>query len=53
MYEGGHIPEGEKNLAFHVIYQSQHRTLTTKEVNVVHKKMIIALEKNPSWQVRK
>jgi len=53
MYEGEHIPEGQKNLAFHVIYQSQERTLTAKEADSVHQKIISTLEKNPAWEVRK
>jgi len=53
MYEGEHIPDGQKNFAFHLIYQSQQRTLTAKEVDSVHQKIISALEKNPSWEVRK
>jgi len=53
MYEGEHIPEGQKNLAFHIIYQSQHRTLTAKEADSVHQKIISALEENPAWEVRK
>ena len=53
MYEGEHVPEGQKNLAFHVIYQSQERTLTAKEADSVHQKIISSLEKNPAWEVRK
>lgn len=53
MYEGEHIPEGQKSLAFHLIYQSQHRTLTAKEADSVHQEIISTLEKNPAWEVRK
>ena len=53
MYEGEHIPGGQKSLAFHIIYQSQHKTLTAKEADSVHQKIISALEKNPAWEVRK
>ena len=38
---------GEKrNLAFHIIYQSNERTLVTEEVDVIQKKIIDSLEKN-------
>lgn len=53
MYEGEGIPTGKKNLAFHIIYQSQERTLTSKEVDELHKKIIKRLEQDPSWQPRK
>ncbi|MCH8986752.1 phenylalanine--tRNA ligase subunit beta [Patescibacteria group bacterium] len=53
MYEGEGIPDGKKNLAFHIVYQSQERTLTNKEVDKVHEKIIKRLEQNPSWQLRK
>ena len=53
MYEGEGVPDGKKNLAFHIIYQSQERTLTNKEVDVVHEKIIKRLMQNPSWQPRK
>ena len=53
MYEGEGIPDGKKNLAFHIIYQSQERTLTNKEVDELHEKIIKRLEQDPSWQPRK
>ncbi|MFH1820317.1 MAG: phenylalanine--tRNA ligase subunit beta [Candidatus Nealsonbacteria bacterium] len=53
IYEGEELPEGQKNLAFHIIYQSEERTLTSKEVDEIHQKIIKALEENPEWQVRK
>lgn len=53
IYEGDELPGGQKNLAFHIIYQSENRTLTSKEAEVVHQKIIKTLERNPEWQVRK
>ena len=53
IYEGEELPEGKKNLAFHIIYQAQDRTLSAREVDDIHKKIISALEDNPEWQVRK
>jgi len=52
MYEGRELPQGKKNLAFHVVYQSDERTLTDKEVDRIHKKIIRALEKRRGWEVR-
>jgi len=53
MYEGEEIPEGKKNLAFHIIYQSQNRTLTDKEVDEIHDRIVKALERRRGWEVRK
>jgi len=53
IYEGEELPEGKKNLAFHLIYQAQDRTLSSKEIDEIHNKIIKTLEKNPEWQVRK
>ncbi len=52
-YVGENLPRGRKNLAFHVIYQAEDRTLTSKEIDGIHKKIIRELEKNPQWKVRK
>jgi phenylalanyl-tRNA synthetase beta chain len=53
IYEGEELPEGKKNLAFHIIYQAEDRTLSSKEIDKIHKKIISALEENSEWQVRK
>lgn len=52
MYEGEGIPEGKKNLAFHIVYQSNSRTATDAEVNVIHNSIVKALERK-GWEVRK
>jgi len=53
IYEGEELPEGKKNLAFHIVYQSDQKTLTSDEVDKIHWEIIKTLEKNPEWQVRK
>jgi len=53
IYEGEELPQGKKNLAFRIIYQSDKKTLTSDEVEKIHQKIIKALEKNITWQVRK
>jgi len=53
IYEGEELPGGKKNLAFHLIYQAKDRTLSSKEIDEIHNKIIKTLEKNPEWQVRK
>ena len=50
-YEGENLPEGKKSLAFRVIYQSQTRTLSGKEIDDMHKNIITALSAR-GWEVR-
>ena len=52
MYEGDEIGEGRKNFAFHVVYQSDKKTLSGKEVDVVHQKIIKSLASNEEWETR-
>lgn len=53
MYEGGEIPQNKKNLAFHIIYQSDERTLTDKEVDKIHNRIVREANKRMGWEVRK
>ncbi len=42
-----------KSLAFHIIYQAQDRTLSSKEIDQLQNKIVENLEKNLNWEVRK
>ncbi len=53
IYEGEEISEGKKNLAFHIIYQAEDRTLSSKEIDGVQDRIIKVLEKESGWEVRK
>jgi len=53
IYEGEELPEGKKNLAFHIIYQAEDRTLSSQEIDKLQNKIIKVLEKEPDWEVRK
>ena len=53
IYEGEELPQGKKNLAFHIIYQAESRTLKSEEIDVIQEKIINILEKDPEWEVRK
>ncbi len=53
IYEGEELPEGKKNLAFHIVYQSESKTLSSREINKIHQKIIKTLEENPGWEVRR
>ena len=50
-YEGEGMPEGKKSLAFHLIFQSEERTLTDAEVNREFDKIVKAV-KAKGWEVR-
>jgi phenylalanyl-tRNA synthetase beta chain len=52
IYGGDEISQGKKSLAFHIIYQSPERTLSSKEIKEVQKKIVRALEENLEWEVR-
>ena len=44
VYAGEPIPAGHKSLAYNLVYQTDERTLTDKEVAKVHKKIVSAAE---------
>ena len=53
IYEGEELPDGKKNLAFHIIYQAKDKTLSSKEIDEIQNKIIKALEQELDWEVRK
>lgn len=53
VYSGKEVPDGRENFAFHIIYQSEEKTLSSQEVDMVHQKIIKLLEENLEWEVRK
>jgi len=44
-YQGESVPEGQRSLAFRLIYRALDRTLTDEDVDPVHQKVRAALEK--------
>lgn len=38
-YKGKNVPEGQRSLAFNLVYQASDRTLTDKDVDPVHQKV--------------
>jgi len=53
IYEGDELGTNQKNLAFHLVFQSSGKTLSDKEVNALMDKIIKAIEGNSDWEVRK
>ncbi len=52
MYQGVPIPQGKKSMAISIRYQSPERTLTEEEVQEVHDKLIVTLEKEVGAEIR-
>jgi phenylalanyl-tRNA synthetase beta chain len=52
VYQGKQIQEDKKSLALTVRYQSEDRTLTDDEVNVVHGRVLDVLKKKLDVQIR-
>lgn len=44
IYKGKQIPEGKKSVAYSITYRSESKTLTDKEVEKVHNKILSSLE---------
>jgi phenylalanyl-tRNA synthetase beta chain len=43
LYRGAPIPEGQKSMAYHIVYQAADRTLTDEEVARQHQRIVGAL----------
>lgn len=52
-YKGKGIPDNKENFSFHIVYQSDEKTLKSSEVDKIHQNIIKVLEENPSWEIRK
>jgi phenylalanyl-tRNA synthetase beta chain len=52
LYEGEHMPEGKKSIAFSLLYSDPERTLTDEEVASAHDKVIEALKEKAGAQLR-
>jgi phenylalanyl-tRNA synthetase beta chain len=44
VYKGKQIPEGKKSVAYSITYRSENKTLTDKDVEKVHNKILSTLE---------
>ncbi|MEM7760848.1 MAG: phenylalanine--tRNA ligase subunit beta, partial [Cyanobacteria bacterium P01_A01_bin.40] len=45
-YKGKNVPDGQRSLAFNLVYQANDRTLTDQDVDPVHQKVRDTLVKN-------
>lgn len=52
VYKGKQIPDGKKSIAYRIVYRSEDKTLTDKDVNKVHSKILSTLEFNLGAELR-
>lgn len=52
VYSGKNVEAGKKSLAFHIVYQSGERTLTSEEVEAAHNRLGAALAQKFGAEVR-
>ena len=53
IYTGPPVPEGHKSLAYHVVYRDHMTTLTDKDVDAAHAKVVRSAEREFAASVRK
>lgn len=52
VYSGENLESNKKSLAFHIVYQSDEKTLTSEEIDEIQTKLIKHLEEKFSAQIR-
>ncbi|MBL9139265.1 MAG: phenylalanine--tRNA ligase subunit beta [Verrucomicrobiales bacterium] len=52
VFRGKNVPEGQKSVAYALIYRSAERTLTDAEVNAAHEKVVAHLKQSVGAQIR-
>ena len=52
VYQGEQIPSGYRSLAYSIVYRSRDKTLTDKEINDLHQKVIDSLVKKFEAHIR-
>lgn len=52
IYQGSGIPENQKSVSFHIVYQSDEKTLDTKTIDMLQKQILEKLEEKFNWQIR-
>ncbi|SFG08145.1 phenylalanyl-tRNA synthetase beta subunit [Halobacillus alkaliphilus] len=52
VYQGDHLPEGKKSLAFNLLYLDPHRTLKDQEVEEAHDKILTAVKDEHEAELR-
>jgi len=53
IYKEEKLLKGKQSLAFRLVFQSKDKTLSSEEIDNLMKKIIIGLEKQRNWEVRK
>ncbi|HPD19730.1 MAG TPA: phenylalanine--tRNA ligase subunit beta [Candidatus Pacearchaeota archaeon] len=53
VYQGSKIGKGKKNVSFHIIFQSEEKTLDSNEIEKIQKEIIKILSEQLGWEERK
>ncbi len=52
VFEGEKIGKTKKSMAYHIVYQSNSKTLKTEDVNIIHKELVRVLKKEFDAEIR-
>ena len=52
VYQGEHIAQGQKSMAYHIVYRSKEKTLEAKDVDAIHATLIQTLQQTFGAQLR-
>jgi phenylalanyl-tRNA synthetase beta chain len=53
VYQGKGVPEGYKSVSFHIVFQSEEKTLDTKTIDNMQKQILNNLINSFNWEERK
>ncbi|MDD5098253.1 MAG: phenylalanine--tRNA ligase subunit beta [Candidatus Pacebacteria bacterium] len=53
VYKGNGIPQGKKSVSFHLVYQSEEKTLDSKTVDSLRDGLVNELNQGVNWEERK
>jgi len=53
VYQGPRIGKGKKSVSFHIIFQSEEKTLDSNEIDKIQKEIIKILSAQLGWEERK
>ena len=52
VYQGENIPEKQKSISFHIVYQSDEKTLDTQTIDELQTQILKKLAQRFAWQIR-
>jgi len=52
VYQGKNVPENQKSVSIHIVYQSNEKTLDSKSIDRLQNEVLSKLIKSFNWQPR-